>query len=31
MKVMHARQEGANSEMRGGTFTGGVWGDPVSP
>lgn len=31
MQVMHARQDGASSEMRSSTFTGGVWGDPIMP
>lgn len=31
MKVFHARTEGAQSELRGATFTGTVWADPVMP
>ena len=29
MKVIHARKEGVPSELRGETFTGPVWADPV--
>lgn len=31
MKVFHARSEGAPSELRGATFTGTVWADPIMP
>jgi quercetin dioxygenase-like cupin family protein len=31
MVVMHARTEGAKAQVRGGTFTGTVWGDPLMP
>jgi quercetin dioxygenase-like cupin family protein len=31
MKVFHGRAEGGKSELRGDTFTGEVWGDPVMP
>jgi quercetin dioxygenase-like cupin family protein len=31
MKVYHGRVEGAPSELRGATFTGPVWADPVMP
>ena len=31
MKVFHGRAAGAASELRGQTFTGTVWADPVMP
>lgn len=31
MKVFHGRANGAPSELRGETFTGTVWADPVMP
>ena len=31
MKVFHARSAGAPSELRGATFTGTVWADPIMP
>jgi len=31
MKISHARVEGKPSELRGQTFTGDVWADPVLP
>lgn len=31
MRVFHGRSEGAISEIRGATFTGTVWADPVMP
>lgn len=31
MKVFHGRTDGQPSELRGGTFTGTVWADPVMP
>ena len=31
MKVFHGRAPGTASEMRGSTFTGTVWADPVMP
>jgi quercetin dioxygenase-like cupin family protein len=31
MKVFHGRTDGAMSELRGETFSGTVWADPVMP
>ena len=31
MKISHARAAGTPSELRGQTFTGDVWADPVLP
>jgi quercetin dioxygenase-like cupin family protein len=31
MKVFHGRTDGAKSELRGETFSGEVWADPVMP
>jgi quercetin dioxygenase-like cupin family protein len=31
MKVFHGRAPEGRSELRGGTFTGAVWADPVMP
>ncbi len=31
MQVFHARTEGKPSELRGETFTGTVWSDPILP
>lgn len=29
--VVHSRTAGAKAQVRGGTFTGTVWGDPLMP